>query len=295
MISQAYVPEGAEVMPNRNGPAPGLHISHAPKLGDRHIFMLPGPPAEALPMFESSVIPALRRLAPSSLHTEILYSAGLPESKVEERVVAITGAPREISLAYCASPESVKIFVSSEDRECARKHADSIRREMSAHILSHGSRTISEEILKILSAKGLTRSVAESCTGGLIASEITEIAGSSSVFKGGAVTYSNSLKNSILGVGERTLLEHGAVSAECARQMAAGAAAKFASDTAIAVTGIAGPGGGSEEKPVGLVFIATSVGKDTVVTENRFRGNRSMIRRRSVATAFNQIRNQLSA
>ncbi len=290
VMSQALVPDGAQVMPNNNGTAPGLHIFNSAKLDGKRIFMLPGPPHECMPIVKESVIPALLKLVKVNLHTEIIYVIGVPESHAEEKAAPFIEGENDLTLAYCASPECVKIFLSGPDKHSVKTKMAQIKAAFGIDALSPGCKTVQEEIAALMKKHGGTLATAESCTGGMIAAYLTAIPGASEHFAGSAVVYSNDLKMKMLGVKKETLEKFGAVSAECAEELAANLCAKFAVDAGIAVTGIAGPGGGTKEKPVGLVYIATQLDGRREVLQHHFFGNREIIRRRTVTMALNQLR-----
>lgn len=291
VLNQALVPAGAQVLENRTGTAPGLIVKNV-KTG-KTIMMLPGPPHEMAPMFEEFVIPYLKLVSKDRLYTELIYVSGLPESSVEEKVAPLVTSEPELSIAYCASPESIKVFLSGKKPRLVAVKMREIKNELKDFLLSPGSRSVAEDIYFLLKKRKHKLALAESCTGGMIASAITEIPGSSDVFSGSAVVYSNEWKEKVLEVGKATLVKYGAVSSQCAGEMVDNVCVKYGADAGIAVTGIAGPGGGTELKPVGLVFIATRYDGDTVVRQYNFPGTREMVRRRAVSSALNQLRRQI--
>ncbi|HCE45300.1 MAG TPA: competence/damage-inducible protein A [Lentisphaeria bacterium] len=291
VLSQALVPEGAKVLENRTGTAPGLIVRS--KDLKNTIIMLPGPPHEMYPMLMESIIPYLQSTSKERLYTEIIYLSGIPESCVEEKAAPIASSAPGLSIAYCASPESIKVFLSGKDGELVRKKMNLIRKALKEFLLSPGAKSIADDIFFLLRKRKNKLGVAESCTGGMIASAITDIAGSSEIFSGSAVVYSNDLKMKLLGVKKKILLEHGAVSSQCAAEMVEGVCREFKTGAGISVTGIAGPGGGTKEKPVGLVFIGTRYNGDTIVNQYNFPGTRDMVRRRAVSSALNQLRRQI--
>lgn len=287
LLSQALVPEGAQILPNRCGTAPGLLI---PAPGGKAVLMLPGPPAELVPMFREQGIPVIRARLESPLHAKLLHVVGVPESTVEDRMLPlITGFPA-LSVAYCASPEHVRVFLTSRDPELVNSKAHEVAALFQGELLSPGFNSLPEELLALMRESGLKLAVAESCTGGSIAESLTAIPGSSDAFLGGVVSYSNDVKASMLGVSQETLKSKGAVSEECAREMVEGVCARFGAGAGMAVTGIAGPSGGSSAKPVGLVFAAAKCGGRVLVKEWNFRGGREQIRKRAAAAAMNMLR-----
>ncbi|OGV37110.1 MAG: hypothetical protein A2X48_04680 [Lentisphaerae bacterium GWF2_49_21] len=291
VLNQALVPDGAKVIENKTGTAPGL-IIESRKL-KKTIIMLPGPPHEMYPMLMESVIPYLSSTSKEKLYTEIIYLSGIPESCVEQKAAPIASSAPGLSIAYCASPESIKVFLSGRDMALVAKKMNLIKKELGEFLLSGDAKTIAEEIIFLLSKRKIMLGIAESCTGGMIASAITDVPGSSDVFSGSAVVYSNAWKMKILGVKKGTLEKYGAVSGQCAKEMVEGACKKFNTASGISVTGIAGPAGGTVEKPVGLVFIATRYEGKTVVEQYNFPGTRDMVRRRAVSSALNQLRKQI--
>jgi nicotinamide-nucleotide amidase len=259
---QALRPREAQVLVNPNGTAPGLYLPKLPIPGSTllspHLFLLPGPPRELKPMVENCVIPILKGLLPSGeVATKRTYRVyGLGESFVEEKVGAAL-LDLGLELGYCARPGEVDLRVIGS-ADVLEKAESLILGELGDHIFSSDERTLEEVLVHTLSEKGQTLVTAESCTGGNLAHRITNVPGASQPFLCGFVTYSNEAKTRDLGVPQTLLQEHGAVSQPVAEAMALGAIARTGADYALATTGIAGPGGGSAEKPVGLVFIAAA-------------------------------------
>jgi nicotinamide-nucleotide amidase len=256
-LVQAMVPEGGHVLPNPNGTAPGLAIPHNGKL----IVLLPGPPRELHPMFENHVLPLLPK--GEELDCRVLKTASLPESRVEQLVAPVLADLPGLELGYCARPGEVEVrVVGAQAAEAERR----VRAALGAHIFGAGDETLEGVVVRQLTVAGKTIATAESCTGGQIANRITNVSGSSAVFLAGWVTYSNAAKMRDLGVRAETLRQHGAVSEAVAREMAAGARQRSGADYALSATGIAGPTGGTPEKPVGLVYIglATPTGSEVV-------------------------------
>jgi nicotinamide-nucleotide amidase len=253
---QAQVPRGATVLQNPNGTAPGLYLRHEGGLGEtQHIFLLPGPPRELRPMFEKSVAPILKELAPAGAKAESRrwLVVGVGESKVEslvgEELMAIPG----LELGYCARPGMVEVrcIGGVEALEAAERI---VRARLPAQVAGEGVGSLEEVIVGRLRELRRTLAVAESCTGGNLANRITNVPGASEVFVAGYVTYANEAKTRTLGVAAELIAQHGAVSEPVARAMAEGALRASGADYALSTTGIAGPGGGSAEKPVGTVF-----------------------------------------
>jgi nicotinamide-nucleotide amidase len=212
---------------------------------------------------------------------------------IEEKAAPLVLSEPELSIAYCASPESIKVFLSSKNAKLVAEKMKGIKEALKEFLLSPGSSSIAEDIYFLLKKRKYKLGIAESCTGGMIAAAMTDIPGSSEIFSGSAVVYSNQWKVKVLGVGKITLEKYGAVSSQCAEEMADNVCIKYNADAAIAVTGIAGPAGGTKLKPVGLVFIATRYERKTVVEQYKFTGTRDMVRRRAVSSALNQLRRQI--
>lgn len=260
---QSLVPVGARVLSNRKGTAPGLAIEHNDKL----VVLLPGPPRELKPIFEEFVLPMLRQRhgvsAPFDCRT--FKVVGLPESIVEEKVAPALADIRDVELGYCARPGEVEVRVISNLKSSADEAEKRIRGALGDHIFGTGEERLEEVVVRELIAARKTIVTAESCTGGMIANRITNVSGSSEVFLNGWVTYSNESKMNQLGVRAESLKQFGAVSEEVAREMAESARTRSGADFAISATGIAGPTGGTPEKPVGLVFIGMATLQRTVV------------------------------
>jgi nicotinamide-nucleotide amidase len=266
---QAEVPEGATVLPNPNGSAPGLYLAANP--GSPHLFLLPGPPRELRPMFENSVLPILRELVPqkSAVDRRTYRIAGMGESLVEEaigeRLLEIPG----IELGYCARPGEVDLRIIGEQAALDRAEAI-IDAGLGAAIFSRDDGSLEETVVKLLTERKQTLAVAESCTGGFLAHRITNVPGSSAVFLAGYVTYGNIAKTKVLGIDPRLISEHGAVSEEVARALAEGVRQEANATFALATTGMAAPYAGPSEKPVGTVFVALAA-EDAATTVKKFR------------------------
>lgn len=284
---QAEIPEGAEILPNGFGSAPGIHLERDGK----SVFLLPGPPRELQPMFEHSVLPRLKSMRTEPVYTDLLRIAGIGESEVEDLLEPCL--TQGISAAYCAMPGLVKLFLTSKDEMLLKRTAADARGLFRANVLPPDVTSLPQEVLRLLEQKKLLLATAESCTGGLISEQLTAIPGSSSVFLGGVASYANELKMRFLGVSPETLEQFGAVSRECAEEMVRGICSRTHSDAGISVTGIAGPGGGTPEKPVGLVYIGVRLHEKTVVLECHFKGGRDQVRERTAAKALNTLRTML--
>ncbi len=283
---QAMVPRGATVLQNANGTAPGLYLA-----GKAHAFLLPGPPRELKPMFSDQVVPILRALLPPGAVPECRTwrLAGLGESQVEGLVGEALSAIPELELGYCARPGEVELRCIG--LAAALGPAERIVLEkLAAHIVSTDQRPMERVLIERLAAAGRTLAVAESCTGGRLADRITNVPGASAVFLAGYVTYANSAKIDAIGVDPALIAAHGAVSAEVAAAMALGARSRCGADFALATTGIAGPGGGTEEKPVGTVFIALAGARGVEVERQQFPSDRETFKALASQAALDLLR-----
>ena len=294
---QADVLAGAQVLPNENGSAPGFYLKaniHA-RVPSPHVFVLPGPPRELQPMFTKFAMPILKSIIEVPLPVERRsYSiAGVGESLVEnaigEKVLAIPG----IELGYCARPGEVEVRIIGNPN--AIRAADAvIRRELGVSIFSDNNEALEAVVVTLLKERKETLATAESCTGGLIANQITNVSGASEVFPAGYVTYANSAKSDVLNVDSKLIDKHGAVSEAVARAMAEGARGRAASTYGLATTGIAGPTGGSDEKPVGTVYIALASGdSETVAKKFLFPTDRETFKQLAAQAALDLLRRRL--
>jgi nicotinamide-nucleotide amidase len=277
---EALVPEGAVVLPNAFGTAPGLALEARPnpfRKGGKPswLIMLPGPPRELRPMFTDSVVPLLRRVLPpvDSFVCRTLRTTGLGESTVEERVAGPLHAEVEagLELGYCARPGQVDVRLAARGAEAAdlvRRAEETVREKVGSHVYGLDDADLESVIIRLLTERKATLALAESCTGGCIAHRLTNVPGASAVLLAGLVTYSNQAKQRFLGVRAETLAQYGAVSEPVAREMAEGARKETGADYALSVTGIAGPGGGTPAKPVGTVFIGLAGPFETLVVHN---------------------------
>jgi len=294
--SQALIPVGAQTWTNRLGTAPGLLIQHHGK----PVILLPGVPQEMEGLATEFVIPYLRERSGKRVETFTLRTAGVFESMLHEKIGPLPQHWPGASLAYLPSYFGVdlRVTVAGEDgarvEEVAGRAYDELRERVAPVIYAEGAKAIEEVIAELLLERGLHLATAESCTGGLLAKRLTDVAGSSRWFERGFVTYSNDSKIELLGVPAAEIAAHGAVSAAVAEAMAAGAAKRAHVETAVAITGIAGPDGGSEEKPVGTVFIAVHGPAGGAVRSYRFAGTRATIRERSAQTALDLLRRHLT-
>jgi len=292
---QGFVPEGATVFYNHNGTAPGCMIEKNGKI----LIMLPGPPYEAEPMFEEYVIPFLKKKSDFTIISKVLHLSGIGESAAAEAVSDIMNESENPTVAPYAKPNEMIFRVSArgENEEDARKLmrpvVDEIYKRLGKYIYGEDGCTLEEAVIKKLCDGNLTIASAESCTGGLIAGKIIDYPGASKVFVDGVVSYSNESKVKRLGVKEETLNKYGAVSEQTAREMAEGAVKLLGADVGVSSTGVAGPDGGTEEKPVGLVYIAVSVKGKTVVKKLNLKGSRNRIRGRVVTEALTLLLSEL--
>jgi nicotinamide-nucleotide amidase len=286
---QAYVPEGAVVLANDFGTAPGLYIPAGN--GMPHLFLLPGPPRELAPMFTTYAVPILRGLVPmNDLHARIFRTTGLGESYVEkmvgEKLLAIPG----LELGYCARMGEVDLRVVGS-RIAVNAAEKIIRAALQQYIISEEAKELEEVVIELLREKNATLAVAESCTGGLLADRLTDVPGSSAVFLEGSVTYSNEAKARTLGVPVELFSSVGAVSKDVARAMAEGALKRSGATYSLSTTGIAGPAGGTPEKPVGTVYIGlASQYQDTCVEKLFFPTDRRSFKRICTQHALEMLR-----
>jgi nicotinamide-nucleotide amidase len=263
---EAFVPEGAIVLQNKNGTAPGLAIEIKNRkskiVNPKWLIILPGPPRELRPMFDEFVVPLLKReFVAENFICRTLRTSGIGESIVQEKIESDLQplVLRGLEIGYCARPGAVDVRLSARGANAKKIVAAGekiVQKNLDASIFGFDDEEIESVVVKLLTKKKKTLALAESCTGGLIAHRITNVPGASEIFRGGIVAYSNAAKEKFLGVRAESLKKFGAVSEQVAREMAAGAREKFGADFAIAVTGIAGPSGGTVDKPVGTVFIA---------------------------------------
>lgn len=295
---QADVPTGGTPIPNPNGTAPGLWVEKNGKT----VVALPGPPNEFVPMVDTELFPRLRGLGGgvgvSVIRSRTLRIVGMGESVAEEKTKDLMAAANP-SVAPYAKPAEVHLRVtakaaSAEDAEALiAPVAEEIKARLGSVVYGEDDQTLEEVVVRLLEAQGKTVATAESCTGGWLAQRITAISGSSSVFHTGVVTYANEAKIGLLHIPRALLGAVGAVSPEVARAMAERVRELAQSDYGIGITGIAGPGGGSDEKPVGLVYIAVAGPDGTQLTQNIFPGQRADVRWRATQTALDMLRRQL--
>lgn len=300
-LRQALVPRGAIVLPNPRGSAPGLLIPH----GDQIVVLLPGPPRELEPMFEASVREHLAvRTAGRQLRRRVIKIAGEPESKVDEIAAPIytawSTASNPISTTILASPGQVELHMSMRGRDAADMDAvlDRAVAELASAVgdgvFSTDGRSIEAVVGDALRARGLTVALAESCTGGMVCARLTDVPGSSAYVMGGVIAYANGVKRDVLQVPDELLQSFGAVSEPVAAAMADGVRRALNAEIGVAVTGIAGPDGGSAEKPVGTVcFSVTGPGAQVTTVTRMVPGDRQLIRQWAVMVVLEMLRRAL--
>lgn len=291
---EAYFPEGSKILKNDHGTAPGAIIQHK----GRTVVILPGPPAEMIPMFERSVFPFLEKLAENDtkrIFSRVIKIFGLGESEIEQSLQDLMGNDQlGMTLLANQSEMHVRLVVRTASEQKATTLLDEaervIRERLGAKVFGTNDETMLGIVNEVLKSRQFTISTAESCTGGLLGATLTQEPGSSEIYLGGVVSYSNSLKEKFLGVNPQTLNTYGAVSPETACEMAAGVKEHSGSDLAVGITGIAGPGGGNDEKPVGLVYIGLATSEGVQAIKFQFHGQRKSIRQLSVKAALDLVR-----
>ena len=293
---QAQVPEGSMVIDNYNGTAPGLILQKDGKTA----ILLPGPPNELKPMFERDIRPFLNRLEPEGIYSKMVKICGFGESKVESMITDILESQTNPTIAPYAKTGEVHLRITAKaiNEETADEMMEPMMEELyrrfgSQIFTTEEAVTLEETVVELLKEKGKTVTTAESCTGGLVAGRLLNVPGASSVYMEGYITYSNEAKEKLLGVSHSTLEQCGAVSKETACEMAEGAAKAAGADLAISVTGIAGPDGGTKEKPVGLVYVGCYADGEASAYEFHFTGNRAKNRESTVAKALTILREAL--
>lgn len=294
--SQAEVPEGALALPNRWGTAPGLWLEDGPRL----VVMLPGVPREMRGLLAESVVPRLARRSggAGAVRSVVVRTTGIPESALAERLAHLEDTLPPLTLAYLPAVTGVDLRLTAWQGGAGQDTllADASARLAEAcgpHCYGRDDDDLAAVVLAQLRASGRKLAVAESCTGGLVGARLTAIPGASDVFLGGLIAYDNLIKTELLGVAEPVLEAHGAVSEETVRTMAAGAQRAFDAWAAVAVTGIAGPSGGTPEKPVGTVWLAAATGERVTTRRRVFPGDRDEIRQRSAQAALDLLRREL--
>lgn len=299
-LKQADVVDGAVVLPNPNGSAPGQWIDTTYSGFRKVVLLIPGPPSECKPMFEDTCIPRLREVLPQRfLAKRTLKAAMIPESQADKLLAPIYTTYHDIETTILAHNGDIQLTLlcSKSNLEEAQRRVDELAERMEEALddwlYSAEGDSLEQIVLYYLGLRQSTLAVAESCTGGLVAQRITSVPGSSRSFLGGAVVYSNELKTAFAGVPAELIAQHGAVSEEVAKALAAGIRQRTGATIGVGITGIAGPSGGTETKPVGLVYIAVSDAQRTDVLERTFRGPRTRVREWTAQQALDLVRRRL--
>lgn len=290
---QAMVPQGAIVVDNDNGTAPGIIIEE----GSKSVILLPGPPNELLPMFETSIMPYLKKKLPGTIYSKTVKICGIGESTAETMIKDMIDTQTNPTIAPYAKTGEVHLRVTAkaEDEKEARKLTKPVVKELKERFGSNvytteENVTLEKAVVDLLLANNLSVSTVESCTGGMLAARLINVPGVSEVFKSGFITYSNKAKRKLVNVKKTTLERYGTVSKQVAEEMVKGAHLQNKADVIVSVTGNAGPDGGTKEKPVGLVYVACFVCGTVTVKEYHFSGNRSKIRETIVANTLTLMR-----
>lgn len=290
---QAMMPEGAIVIDNDNGTAPGVILEAEGKIA----IMLPGPPNELIPMWKKSIVPYLKSKQPDTIESVTLKICGMGESRVETEILDLIDAQTNPTIAtYAKTGEvHVRITAKAENADAAKELMKpviwEIKSRLGKYIYAMDEQvTLEACIVDMLKASEMLLTTVESCTGGLLSGRVVNAAGASEVFGQSFVTYANKAKRKLVGVKKSTLKEFGAVSEQTAKEMAEGGCKEADADVCLAITGIAGPEGGTEEKPVGLVYIGCCIKGKTVVRKYQFTGNRQKIREHAVVSALVLLR-----
>lgn len=297
-LNQTLAPKGATLFQNQFGTAPGIFCKTQRGGDTKYLILLPGPPKELEPMFIHQAWPILSKSCgeTAALHLRSIKISGLTETQVAEKVGPLLKRRPPVTCGIYAKIGVVELKIMSKAKtlERAKKAAKPVEtficRVFGQRVFGFDEDTLPSSVLKLLRKKKLSLSLAESCTGGLASHLLTSTPGISEFFKGSLVAYSNQVKNKILGVSAETLKKHGAVSAPCAYEMALAAQKIFQSSIGLSITGIAGPGGGSTQKPVGLVYIALSKNKQVKVTRHFFSGSRDRIQQKAALSAIDLLR-----
>jgi nicotinamide-nucleotide amidase len=292
-LRQAMVIDGAEIIKNAKGTAPGLWVHE----GSKVMILLPGPPRELCPMFETQCIPRLRDVAPpTAIRTRVLRMTGITESAADEVAAPIytkfTNPVTTILTALGEIQLHLKSFGKDEKQALAHLEqlSNPLEKALAKYIFSVTGENLEEVVGNLLRSQQATVAVAESCTGGLLAQRITSVPGSSSYFWGGVVCYDNAAKSQYVGVPPEMIEANGAVSPEVAQELAEGIRQRACTTFGVGITGVAGPGGGTPEKPVGLVYVALAQASGTQVLDRRFPGDRETVRFQASQFALDMIR-----
>lgn len=292
---QAYFPEGAKIIPNENGTAPACIIEFDEKV----LVILPGPPREVIPLMGKYIIPYLEKRTGKVFISDIINISGIGEGHMEEKIMDIIESQENPTVAPYAKEHglTLRVTASASTEQEARLLLEPVVKKicdrLGMDVYAIGDTTLEAVVASLLIEQNLSISVAESCSGGLLAGRLINYPGISKVFKEGFITYSNESKINTLGVDSKILSKYGAVSEEVAKQMAKNAADRAKSDVALSITGIAGPDGGTDEKPVGLVYIGLYLLGEVKVMKMDSWGSRDNVRRRSVSQALDMLRREL--
>ncbi|HWG19358.1 MAG TPA: competence/damage-inducible protein A [Terracidiphilus sp.] len=299
-LKQADVIQGATILPNANGSAPGQWLDVTFDGFRKLVMLIPGPPGECKPLFESECMPRLRGVVPQRfIANRILKAAMIPESQADKLLAPIYTTYTDVETTILAHNGDIQLNLVCAKRtmEAAQQRVDELASKMEEALddwlYSSDGESLEQIVLYYLGLRQATLATAESCTGGLVAQRITAIPGSSRSFLGGAVVYSDEMKTSFAGVPPELIAAHGAVSEEVAMAMAAGIRQRTGATIGVGITGIAGPSGGTDEKPVGLVYIAVSDAQRTDVLERNFRGPRDRVRQWTAQQALDLVRRKL--
>lgn len=292
---QADMPQGAHILKNQVGTACGAFLSFDYQGQTKYLALLPGPPGELRPMVRQELVPLLTRLLPEAKPSRTLYSYGLPEAYLETLLnQLLKPLDPTLQLATYAHSGQIEIVIQCATPSVLDRAVDLIKSKVGHFLISEDASRLTDVVFHLLLQKHQTLALAESCTAGMIAERLGRVPGISEVFLGGIVSYTNSVKMTQLGVPADLLHSHGAVSAPTAQAMATGALQAIGSDLALSVTGLAGPGGGSPDKPVGTVYFGLAAAGSVETLLFHFRGDRQEVRRRATNTALDLIRRKLS-
>ena len=289
---QAMIPNGAKVLENNNGTAPGLIVEKDSKT----IILLPGPPNELYPMFKEQVAPYLNQMQPEIITSTTVKICGIGESQVEDKIKDLIKVQTNPTIAPYAKTGEVHLRITAkasseaDGKKLIKPVVQELKDRFGIAIYTTKEESLEEVVINLLRKKGLSLATAESCTGGMLGSRIVGVSGASDIYKIGYITYSNKAKRKCIDVKKDTLKKYGAVSKETARELARGGAFQSGADVCLGITGIAGPNGGTEEKPVGLVYISCFYNNSIYVDKYIFKGNRQKIREQATVKALDTIR-----
>ncbi|MGM0501490.1 MAG: competence/damage-inducible protein A [Bacillota bacterium] len=296
-LQQSYLPTGAEIIANNNGTAPGFLIETA----DTVVISVPGVPLEMKAMIKNFLVPYLKEqdLKEEVIESRVIKTCGIGESSLESKIADIVSKQDNPTIAPLAGKGGVQIRLTAkannkaEAQELIAAKEEELAERIGDYIYGYDEDSLEDVVARLLMEQHLTIATAESCTGGLIGDRFTSVAGSSNYFDRGVISYSNQAKQELLNVKQETLEQFGAVSTQTAKEMAVGIKEQAEVDIGLATTGIAGPGGGTEEKPVGLVYLALAQGDEVIVKEKKFNGNRRRVKYLTSQTILNLLRKRL--